>query len=325
MPHLDPEDRQLAAVVRRLLGEATDDAVGPLHGIADHMLSAVGPAAHVRPSARRYAHAIITAAAVEARLEVLAEQLSEYEWHRRHAEEVADRLISRYDLGDQVIVSGLEAEPPDDDVNGLIDLSDGRVWVRDETVYMGPENSKYWMRGESSTRGAVRYEWPLEGGPFLVLPDHWHLRHETRKARQRDELEDRLKSTLRSNLPHGTRYDLMAGVEQLLDLVLTGHNTRYLAIMRERDHARQQLADIRRIHSSPNTPVERHEQTMAVLARPLEPDQPPAAPDVPRCHRCGHQPHSEAGCLNMASDGDCDCREDSLGGPVYDGDSDRTL
>lgn len=44
----------------------------------------------------------------------------------------------------------------------------------------------------------------------------------------------------------------------------------------------------------------------AASAASFEPE--PEPDDVERCPGCGHQPHPPGGCLNMASDNDCDCK-----------------
>lgn len=323
MPHPAPEDRQLMAVVRRLLAESDDDTEGPLRGVSDTMLSAIGPPECTRGRALRYARAVIDAAVVEARLADLADKLADAEWQRSHAEAVSDRLVTRLELGDQQVVTGIEDEISDD-INALISLADGAAWVRDETVYMHGEKSKYWHKAEASTRGAMSYEWPFDGGPFIALPDHWYLRNLVRLTRQRDEDEDKIRDLTRSR--PGYEYPYTGGLAKMIGAVLHAADRARVDLHSQLSHERQKLYDIRRAMADTDlTAPQRHARIVGILERPAHDADPPAISNAPRCHECGHQPHSEQGCWNMASDNDCACRADSLGGPVYDGDSDRVL
>lgn len=202
-----------------------------------------------RPRARRYAAALAAAAAAEPRIAELTERLAEAEWHRAHAEQTVDSITERLDLGEQQVIPGTGDEPGDD-VQALVDLADGRVWVREQTRRL--DDDTYWLHGERSERGSIRYEWPLDrGAVFLALPDGWHLRRQTEIARQRDERDDGLRTTLRAALAPGTSHPLMAEIPELLALVLEQHRERTLALRREVDDARQRLRDIRRLCDEP--------------------------------------------------------------------------
>lgn len=309
MPDPDPIDqRMLDSVVRRLLAEGEATTVDT---IADRMLSAAGPSDRDTsgPRAMRYARAVIRAAAVEATIAELTDKLAEAEWYRAHAEAIADRLITRLDLGDQqVVATGLE-DAISDDVNALVSLADGRVWVRDQTVYMDRDKSKYWLHAETSERAVTVYEWPLEGGPFIALPEHWYLRHLVDTARRRDTDEQKIRDLTRSR--KGYEYPYTGGLAKMLEAVLYAADRQRSDLSADRDHGRQKLYDIRRaVADSTVDPRARIVKVLEVLDRPAR-DAPPTAPAGPRCSQCGHQPHSAAGCLNMASDNDCDCTRDS--------------
>ena len=112
-------------------------------------------------AAQRYALALSTAAAAQARIDALEEALKDSEWLRLQAEDLAMRISSPEEMGR---VWHMGTEPPPGDVAGLIDLTSGTPWLRDR-------DPQLWRRlgtGSYSTR----YAWPIDdSGPFIALPD----------------------------------------------------------------------------------------------------------------------------------------------------------
>tara|TARA_R100001230_G_C5485236_1_gene34873 strand:- start:56 stop:436 length:381 start_codon:yes stop_codon:yes gene_type:complete len=55
-----------------------------------------------------------------------------------------------------------------------------------------------WINAASSERGQMRYEWPFEGGPFIVLPYEWELSRINRAVREMEEERDAAHAAMRS-------------------------------------------------------------------------------------------------------------------------------
>ena len=148
----------------------------------------------LRPAARRYAEALTAAADAESRIEALTERLAEEEFHRSVAEHEADQMRARLDLGDHQIICSTDDPPVE--AAALLDLSDGRAWVR--AKINGAPDGDMWINAASSERGQMRYEWPFEGGPFIVLPHEWELSRINRAVRELEEERDAAHEAMRS-------------------------------------------------------------------------------------------------------------------------------
>lgn len=148
----------------------------------------------LRPAARRYAEALASAADAEGRIEALTERLADEEFHRSVAEREADQLRARLNLGDHQIICSTDDAPTE--AAALLDLSDGRAWVR--AMRNGAPDGDMWINAASSERGQMRYEWPFDGGPFIVLPYEWELSRINRAVREMEEERDAAHEAMRS-------------------------------------------------------------------------------------------------------------------------------
>lgn len=173
------------------------------------------------PRARRYAEALARSAMADERVAVLTDLLAEHEWHRNQAESELYALKDRVELGEhQLILSTGEAPP--EYVTGLIDLTDGRCWVRGK-INAGWDPD-YWVHAHEDPRHQTRYEWPIgDAGPFIALPDGWHLTKINEAAEAWDRIQNRLHEMLRRlpgyDEPEGRRFirpDLDAALGRIL-------------------------------------------------------------------------------------------------------------
>lgn len=148
----------------------------------------------LRPAARRHAEALAAAAATEERVTALTDRLADEEFHRSVAEYEADQMRARVDLGDHQIIRATD-NPPAHEITALLDISDGRAWVR--AMRNGAPDGDMWINAASSTRGQMRYEWPFEGGPFIALPYEWELSRINRAVRELEEERDAAHAAMR--------------------------------------------------------------------------------------------------------------------------------
>lgn len=149
-----------------------------------------------KPRAERYASAIATAAAADARIKELVETLADHEWHRSQAEAQVEYLRERLDLGDQQLIASTD-EAPDREVRGLLCLATGRAWVR-LTRHDGSDDPVHWVKAAADPQGQMQYEWPIaDAGPFIALPDAWDYAQMNRDARANDEARTRIRKAVR--------------------------------------------------------------------------------------------------------------------------------
>lgn len=210
-----------------------------------------------QPRARRYAEALATAAAAEERITALTEQLAEHEWHRTQAEEQVGYLRERLDLGDQQVIASTD-DPPSPAVNALIELSDGRAWVRAQR-HDGSDDPNHWIRAAAHSRGQTRYEWPIQdAGPFIALPSDWDLAKINRDARARDEQDDAIRKALRNEpgYPQGTSVWSPPALADAVTAVLAEARRQRGETSRELDETRRELRAARQLIEALKAQVE---------------------------------------------------------------------
>lgn len=201
------------------------------------------------PAAERYAQAVTIAAAAQAKIDALTEQVKDHEWHRHQAEMQADALREQIDLGGHRLILSTEAEP-DQNVTTLLSLYGGQVWVR-ATDGGGRINPVDWVRADHGGNPS-RYQWPIEDmGPFIVLPDaDWGIKRVVAEAKRREEAERSARDVVR-NLP-GYRADegvwsepvlveALRRVIAVLDKKYAEESRKRYAVERERDELRRQV------------------------------------------------------------------------------------
>jgi len=148
------------------------------------------------PYAERYAQAVTIAAAAQAKIDALTEQIKDHEYYRFQAEQQVDSLRTLIDTNGGKLITSTDAAPGEE-VNALLDLYGGQVYVRVKRQG-GTYDPNYWIRAEVGGN-PMQYEWPIsDSGPFLPLPDAWFLHGVMEKAKARDEVEIRTRSHIRT-------------------------------------------------------------------------------------------------------------------------------
>ncbi len=193
------------------------------------------------PYAERYAQAVTIAAAAQAKIDALAEQVKDHEWHRYQAEQQVDSMRTLVDLNGGKLITSTDPAPSED-VNALLDLFSGRVWVRAKNgqTRIDPEHWVYADLGSNP----VRYTWPLpDAGPFIALPEAaWDIESVMAKAKARDDMEQAVRSLIRNRTGYQAA-DASAWavppLDEALKRILTELDVQYAKTLSEKHQSEQ--------------------------------------------------------------------------------------
>lgn len=178
----------------------------------------VPPPDDKRTRAERYAQAMSAAAAANQRIQELERNLATAEYYREQLETELSGI--RWDNDALGTVYTHASDEPLHEF--IMDIRTGDVWRFDN---LAVEWQDRWHRLDGEGGSNYVCGWPIDdGGPFIVVPEDWNLKHMIDRSQERRETEDRLHWKLRERDGYRTedeqktyaRPDLAKAVERIL-------------------------------------------------------------------------------------------------------------